>query len=347
MKRGTKIKRVGLVKAAIHNGKIGIVTKEQVSSGFGEGRRVGVKLVDGGKVIAVKIGSLEPIAMKRRMTFEKSSSLAAVGAGGPIEDPDTSIQTLTNAGFDLEKYDKDINEYQSAPLIHEDIDDDDDDDDDDAYPDWDVTPMIYFCRKGDLKMCRYLLVNGADCRKKGGYDAFWCPMYAAACRGHLDVCKWLYKHGARDDIRTRNWLRYTALRASFEKADTSTCQWLIMNGALCQNNSDTIDDTIMRRDLSPQALNDPFIKFADVRPQLLLWAQEIVQLQSAFLIFLGGAIVTSALDSSQPLQISSGKSGIMELIGDYTGVERRASKLRILWQLTDLLSAFIQDAPFG
>jgi uncharacterized Fe-S cluster-containing radical SAM superfamily enzyme len=80
MKRGTKVKIEGLVKAAIHNGKIGIVTKEQVSSDFREGRRVGVKMVDGGKVIAVTIGNLEPIATKRPMTFEKSSSLAAVGA---------------------------------------------------------------------------------------------------------------------------------------------------------------------------------------------------------------------------------------------------------------------------
>ena len=167
-------------------------------------------------------------------------------------------------------------------------------------------------------------------------------MLAAASKKHLHVCKWLYEHGARDDIRraTNVGVRtplWDTVNFSF---GASTSQWLILNGALCQKDSDTLEDTRMRRDLNPNDKGGP-----DKRPQLLLWAQETAQLRSTFLIFLGGTIsAASAAQESSPLQIFNGKSGIMELIGDYAGViERRASKLRMLRQLADHLSAFLED----
>ena len=62
MRRGTKVKIKGLVKASIHNGKYGIVTKVCTSSISGEGpRRVEVELSDdsgGTVVVAIKIGNL-------------------------------------------------------------------------------------------------------------------------------------------------------------------------------------------------------------------------------------------------------------------------------------------------
>jgi len=266
--------------------------------------------------IALSPGSLlaERQTKKRRI----------MDAGGPIEDTDTAIQKLTNAHFNLERYYKDINDEHNLENFS-----------------WEITPMIYFCLKGDLKMCRYLFVNGADCRK-GSDDGIWFPMLAAASKKHLHVCKWLYEHGARDDIRraTNVCVRtplWDTVNFSFG-ASTSTSQWLILNGALCQKDSDTIDDTRMRRDLNPNDKGGP-----DKRPQLLLWAQETAQLHSTFLIFLGGTISAAAAQESSPLQIFNGKSGIMELIGDYAGVERRASKLRMLRQLADLLSAFLED----
>ena len=108
---------------------------------------------------------------------------SVVDVGGPIEDTDTAILKLMYVGFDLGKYNKDINEEQKILYIMEDtvnIDDDDldrnydhydedndDDDDGDSYVViniWVATPRIYFCLKGDIKMCRYLFVNGASCR---------------------------------------------------------------------------------------------------------------------------------------------------------------------------------------
>jgi hypothetical protein len=58
MKPGTKVRIKGLVKAAKHNGKSGLVTK---ASAPGQGR-VGVKIQDGsGTVIAIKIENLDVI----------------------------------------------------------------------------------------------------------------------------------------------------------------------------------------------------------------------------------------------------------------------------------------------
>ena len=64
MKRGSKVKVKGLVKASVHNGKFGIVTtKLSIPAGEAAGdssRRVGVKLSDeSGTVLSIKIDNLE------------------------------------------------------------------------------------------------------------------------------------------------------------------------------------------------------------------------------------------------------------------------------------------------
>ena len=66
MKRGTKVKVKGLVKASQHNGKFGIVTKASIPGvsipgEAGGSSRVGVKLSDeNGTVLSIKIENLEP-----------------------------------------------------------------------------------------------------------------------------------------------------------------------------------------------------------------------------------------------------------------------------------------------
>mmetsp|Transcript_64910 Transcript_64910/g.72542 ORF Transcript_64910/g.72542 Transcript_64910/m.72542 type:complete len:109 (+) Transcript_64910:89-415(+) len=65
MKRGTKVKIKGLVKASVHNGKIGIVQSSKVCTSSIPGeehRRVGVEISDdngGTVVVAIKIQNLE------------------------------------------------------------------------------------------------------------------------------------------------------------------------------------------------------------------------------------------------------------------------------------------------
>ena len=63
MDPGTKVRVKGLVKAAQHNGKMGVVTK---ATAPGEGR-VGVKLA-GGTILAVKIGNLEVVVNDEKPT---------------------------------------------------------------------------------------------------------------------------------------------------------------------------------------------------------------------------------------------------------------------------------------
>ena len=81
MKKGTKVKIKGLVNAAIHNGKIGIVVKEQEvasssssssssSGGGGTTSRLGVKLLDSGKILAIKMENLEPITIETEAIAE-------------------------------------------------------------------------------------------------------------------------------------------------------------------------------------------------------------------------------------------------------------------------------------
>jgi hypothetical protein len=81
MKPGTKVRIKGLVNAAKHNGKTGLVTK---ASAPGKGNRVGVKLQDGsGTVLAVKIENLDEI---------KTSPAAAPAAAASIS---TAVSTTT------------------------------------------------------------------------------------------------------------------------------------------------------------------------------------------------------------------------------------------------------------
>ena len=86
IKKGTKVKIKGLIKASSHNGKIGIVVKEREvsssssSSSGGDGNsRLGVKLLDNsGKILAIKIENLEPIttiatAKNKKITDNETS----------------------------------------------------------------------------------------------------------------------------------------------------------------------------------------------------------------------------------------------------------------------------------
>jgi len=83
MKPGTKVRIKGLVKAAKHNGKTGLVTK---ASAPGQGR-VGVKIQDGsGTVIAIKIENLDEI---------KASPVAAPAAVSTSTAVSTTTKTPT------------------------------------------------------------------------------------------------------------------------------------------------------------------------------------------------------------------------------------------------------------
>ena len=133
---------------------------------------------------------------------------------------------------------------------------------------WTVTPMTYFCWHQDLLMCRYLYRRGADttdlqykynqgrsttststtCSLGSDYPILvpsssgssMFPMYAAAYRGHTDVCQWLYDHGAAEDIHRKNVHGYTPFQASMKHTPDSvpnqrTNAWFLAHGALSGN----------------------------------------------------------------------------------------------------------------
>ena len=105
---------------------------------------------------------------------------------------------------------------------------------------WGVTPMIYFARKGDAKMCRYLISRGASTTKSN--DRNHCfPMLLANQNGHLDVCKLLFENGAQNDVRRANKDNSTpffaAAKFSTNFGHDQVLRWLTLHGALCADNN--------------------------------------------------------------------------------------------------------------
>ena len=160
-------------------------------------------------------------------------------AGGPIEDDETARQKMRDAevyergvdgvfgeyvGFDPDNvgdiksnYEGDAREYDHTA----------------------VNPMCYFAEKGDLPMMRWLYVNGADTRGCSPRDedaALSFPMLDAALSGHLNVCKWLFQHGAARDVTRRNASGNTPLSVSFDDwRNRNVSRWLILKAALCKD----------------------------------------------------------------------------------------------------------------
>ena len=210
-----------------------------------------------------------------------------------------------------------------------------------------ITPMGYFAEKGDLPMMRWLYANGANTRDTN--VSFWFPMYAATVHGHLDACKWLYEHGAADDI-TRNAVGNTInrrpLKTAFETFRAMS-RWMILKGAICESNdSGELDAEVMEQDLSDSR------RFSHAhsreREMLLKWAQDLHQRRKSFVVFLKGTLSRPKLHSyhtrrsSSPLRILSGTPGILERIGDFVG-NVRGREARIVRQLAEVLPDFNEE----
>lgn len=177
------------------------------------------------------------------------------------------------------------------------------------------TPLIRFCLEGNLKMCRYLLSRGADCREEND-DGFYFPLYAAVDGGHVPVCEWLVHHhvGAHDDIRKSNANGNSPLRLAMNNSRNwlNVTKWLILHGALCRENdgnNDVIDDEMMRNDLRPAPADswqilppypgwrlEPPEKIwkrdQDRRIEVLAWARTILRTHDNFKLFLLGTMVS-------------------------------------------------------
>ena len=290
--------------------------------------------------------------------------------GGPVEDDETARQKMRNArvyargvhgyvGFDP----KNVADVKSTKFSGT----------------RDIKPMGYFAQEGDLPMMRWLYVNGADTRDEDMPVYF--PMLLAARKGRMDLCKWLFDHGAAKDIKRRTITYFDSrpLRAAFgfsNQLDFNLCKWFILNGALCKDDdSGELDVEIMMRDLGWYRAS------AKEQPYLLTWARQHHQSRSSVDVFLMGTLSaptyseaklreslfarihsTEAVDRllghtppdeypllwgeifpqrvGCPLEVFAGKSGILELIGDYVGIFRGCEAC-IVRQLTDILPGVI------
>ena len=208
---------------------------------------------------------------------------------GPVEVEETAREKMEVAGFDPDDVTKEcelnvdllearglleaVGTMMNSPKLH---------------------PMIYCCRIGDLKMCRYLLSKGASTTATST-NGTWFPMFAAAHGGHLDVCKWLYVHGAEEDIGRRSGIT-TPLGCAGSQA---CCRWFVLKGVLSLDDKPGfVCPKLMRQDIRPRPSTDydprTWITFYDPRPELLEWAQQSVQTQSGFMTFLLGTLPAPA-----------------------------------------------------
>ena len=160
-------------------------------------------------------------------------------------------------------------------------------------------PMTYFCLIGDLKMCRYLLSKGASTTATST-DCIWFPMYSAAAGGHLNVCKWLYDHGAKEDIARRSTDNYWSNAGHYSPLQAAgpsqaCCRWFILKGVLSLDDKPGIvDPERMRQVWGLQIRTRDSVYRIDVRPQLLEWAQQSVQTHSGFMTFFMGTLPAPA-----------------------------------------------------
>ena len=295
--------------------------------------------MSGREVASGSSGGTEP-EPKRRRLLDAGGPIGmyvrVLPIGGPIEDDETARRKMRDARVYARGVDRARGEYDGfdpdnvgdVKILNR-----------TTFKTDRIKPVGYFAREGDLPMMRWLYVNGADTRD---VDVdFWFPMYTAAVFGRLDMCKWLFGHGAAKDVKRRTCIGEHAARSPLcstfqSNAKQHVSKWLILSGALCKDDdSGELDVEIMRQDLGSQ------YRIVREREALLEWANDLHRPRTSFLLFLSGARSTPrhayrTRRSSSPVRILSGKPGVLELIGDYVGFVR-GREARIIRQLTELL----------
>ena len=89
------------------------------------------------------------------------------------------------------------------------------------------TPLYIAAQRGNLQLCKMLIDLGADLNQPNKYGH--SPLHRAACNGHLNVCKLLVSKGCIIDSRT-NW-GFTPLDRAIQKNQPAVAQYLISQGA--------------------------------------------------------------------------------------------------------------------
>ena len=196
-----------------------------------------------------------------------------------------------------------------------------------------ITPMIYFAHKRDLKMMRYLIFRGASTTKRTGDHTG--PMHVAAVEGSLDICKLLYANGAQGHVRLFNIYGWTPFFYAANSGYDQVVRWLVLHGALCHDDSsDEVDRDLLHGEY----------RFTDKRTcaacrRLVDWTKNVLQAHSSVVTFLLGTLpLTPEKDRGCIFQCLCGHPGIRKQIGDFAGLEvTKAKQLRILRSVVEVL----------
>mmetsp|Transcript_28322 Transcript_28322/g.81913 ORF Transcript_28322/g.81913 Transcript_28322/m.81913 type:complete len:298 (-) Transcript_28322:664-1557(-) len=264
--------------------------------------------------------------------------------GGPMDDEATARRKLEKAGFNPD-----------AP-VDDTVWRDDEGNGGGHFFGVYITPMIYFCGIGDVKMCRYLLSRGASTTKMDEVemvddDAFWCPMYAAADSGNVDLCNLIFSNGAESDIRRINadgWAPFTC--AACNGVDEAV-RWLVLHGALCSDqNSELVEglriypvphDSSYTRKRRFRLTDNDIIQSCE---RLVEWAGDVIRSHSSLVVFLQGTLPPEPeTDRQCNLHCLSGHPGLRKHIADFVGTEITKGKhLRILRSVKEVLPSYIK-----
>ena len=272
-------------------------------------------------------------------------------AGGPIEDDETARQKMRDAfAFEYgtgERTGFDPDNVRGVKVVSR---------------TGNITAMGYFT--GDLPMMRWLYVNGADTRDVDIPINF--PMRFATFRT-VEICQWLFDHGAAADIKRRTDLtgvvsgngnrclsfafkcEVFGSQAALNRREVG--RWLILNGALCKddNNDGELDIEIMRENLNaigPRPVVSSTVweshrrYVVQERRRLLEWATDLHRARTSFFLFMSGALPDCRYSS--PVKALGGKSGVLELIGEFTGIVL-GREARIIRKLTEILPAMNKE----
>lgn len=93
------------------------------------------------------------------------------------------------------------------------------------------TAMCEACHWGDLEMCKWLFEHGAAPTIRTKSSEGWTPMMYACSRGRLLAAKWLCGAGAAEDIRTTDPYGTAPIWEACRRGHLNVATWLFEVGA--------------------------------------------------------------------------------------------------------------------
>ena len=273
--------------------------------------------------MSLKVGDDEEPLSKKQKGGQKQED--AVANFPMMETEATARLKLREAGFDPDASVNDIALVDITPTLT-----------------IGATPMLYFCRKGDIPMCQYLLSKGASTTEQ----RLSFPIMSAVSADNLEMCKWLYVNGAQSHVRRETRTGCTPLGVAAKNNNDELVRWLVLHGALCADDSTDIVDCELIRIARVMKSSQNIRCVGPALERLSEWAGTATQpiCNPAGVAFLCGALPPKSNDdiaSPRILQCYlSGEPGIRKRVADYAGLFTKR-EVSILRQVRDELPPFL------